>query len=265
MRSVLSLFILISLSLSALSQNDTINQTDLNGKRTGYWIKYYPNKQIQYEGFFINGLPVGTLKRFYPSGIIKATLSRHPDSLTVHADIFDEEGILRARGTYIHQQKEGIWSFYSDNSKLMLRITYHLDKIHGVASRYYANGSIMEHTNWVQNRLEGLQILYDKQERKKAEISYIANQMHGSYRIFNYRGIIEINGMYKNGLKDGKWQYFKNDGSLDYELIYSKGQVMNPEIMDSIQQRSFMQYEKNRLVLKDPLSYLNQPSKYFRN
>ncbi|MEA1876663.1 MAG: hypothetical protein U9N86_07345 [Bacteroidota bacterium] len=265
MKPVISLFLFMIFIQSISGQNDTVNQKDQQGNRTGYWIKYHPNGQIQYEGYFFNNLPVGTLNRYYPSGITKATLNRHPDSLLVHAAIFDEEGILRAKGPYIHQKKAGIWSFFSVKNDLILRITYKQDNIHGVASRYYANGNLMENTNWILNRLQGLQILYDEQGRKKAEINYFASQMHGAYRVFNFRGIIEINGMYKNGLKDGKWQYFKADGKLDYELIYSQGKLQNPEVMDSIQRQSFEQYEKNRLILKDPLSYLEQPSKYFRN
>lgn len=265
MKSVFSLFILIIFFQTLSGQNDTINQIDQQGNRTGYWIKHYPNGQIQYEGYFVNSLPVGTLKRYYPSGITKATLSRHRDSIMVHASIFDQEGILRVYGTYISQKKDGIWSFFSNKKDLVMKITYHEDRIHGVASRFYANGNLMENTNWVLNSLQGLQILYDEQERKKAEINYFANQMHGAYRVFNSRGIIEINGMYNNGLKKGKWQYFKTDGKLDYELFFLEGQIQNPEVMNSIQQRSFEQYKKNRLILKDPMSYLDQPSKYFRN
>jgi len=265
MKSIISMFILMMAIQTLVGQTDTINQLDLDGKRIGYWAKYYPNGQIQYEGYFSEDLPLGTFKRYYPNGIIKATLSRNPDSILIHASIFDESGNLRATGSYINQQKDGLWSFFSNKQELMLRITYQRDNINGVASRYYAGGMVMEKTNWVLNSLQGLQILYDEQERKKAEIHYFANRMHGSYRVFNSRGIIEINGSYSKGLKKGKWQYFNADGKIDYELIYKDGKLQNPEVMDSIQQRSFEQYEKNRLILKDPTSYLDQPAKYFRN
>ena len=101
-------------------QTDTINKTDSQGKRIGYWVKQFPNGQIQYEGRFAEGMPVGTLKRYYESGIIKATLSRHPDSLLVHAVLYDEKGKPRASGPYLNQKKEKELSFELNNRVLQL-------------------------------------------------------------------------------------------------------------------------------------------------
>lgn len=249
----------------ALGQNDTTNQLDQQGRRKGYWIKYYPNGQIQYEGYFAENLPVGTLKRYYAEGGIKATLTRHPDSLLVHGEIFDEKGTLRAQGNYLNQMKEGLWYFFGTNHELVLSVTYREDRLHGVASRYFSNGQALEQTNWSQNKLQGLQILFDEKGHKKAEINYFANQMHGPYRVFGPSGFMEVNGTYKKDLKDGKWQYFKPDGQLDYELIYQEGLLLNPEVMNQLQQESFKNYEENKLLLKDPMKYLNDPGSYFKN
>lgn len=263
MKYLVSIFIMFLSTLFTFAQNDTTNQMDHNGMRTGYWLKHYPNGQIQYEGYFSENLPIGTLTRYYENGQIKATLTGKPKQQLVDAKIFDKDGIRRASGFYLNQRKDGLWSFYTDKNELLLTITYKQDKLHGLISKYYANGNLMENTNWINNHLQGLQILYNELGKKKAEIHYFADKMHGLYKVFNDEGLLEITGLYSAGLKEGKWQYFKESGSIDYELIYKDGVLLNPEIMDKKQRESFKLYEKNRLILKDPMLYLNDPIEYF--
>ncbi len=71
----LLVFFLSFFSLFTLAQEKSLNQLDLQGRKTGLWKTYYDNGKLQYESRFENGYPVGTMKRYYPGGILKAELN----------------------------------------------------------------------------------------------------------------------------------------------------------------------------------------------
>ena len=45
-----------------------MNQRNNNGKRTGYWEKYYSNGQLWYKGHYDNGNQVGYWEKYYSDG-----------------------------------------------------------------------------------------------------------------------------------------------------------------------------------------------------
>ncbi|HKK81201.1 MAG TPA: hypothetical protein VJ909_03065, partial [Prolixibacteraceae bacterium] len=77
-KSISTLIFLLFMAGYSFSQNntsiDTINQYNQHGEKTGYWEKYYDNGNIQYIGYFKNGMPVGSMKRYDKSGNLKATM-----------------------------------------------------------------------------------------------------------------------------------------------------------------------------------------------
>ena len=48
----------------------------------------------------------------------------------------------------------------------------------------------------------------------------------GVHKIWSSKGILISTGKYKNGLKNGKWQHFKNDGTQDRFYKYKNGVLM---------------------------------------
>jgi len=250
---------LLAFSLQAIGQHDTLNRTDNQGKKTGYWISYDPAGLKIYEGFFREGRPVGRFLRFHSNGKIRAEMNYLPDGIRVETRLFDPEGRMRAQGTYLNQLKEGIWSFYSERKNPVYRIHYSNGKVHGEALRYDANGALIEQTRWINNTISGLQIIFYPDNKPQAKINYRAGVIDGPYELLFPDGKTEVQGVYAAGLKTGKWVYYQPDGQTDYILNYQNGKLLNPEILDARQRESFDRYEKNRLLLKDPQDFLNNP------
>jgi len=261
---IIGITILVS-SLLVHGQNQDINKLDVNGKRTGLWISHYPGGEIKYRGQFFEGNPVDTLERYYENGNRKAIMITNPDTELYSARLFDQEGILRASGSYLNQRKHGLWFFYNISGKVLMEINYQQDTVEGVAKRYFASGDIMEKTSWINNELSGQQIIYNESGKKSAEISYKFGKMNGIFKTYNSFGFMSTYGKYNNGLKEGKWQYFDEKGQAEFQLQYESGILLNPEIMDSLQKISFDQYERNRTLLKDPKNYFDDPFSYIRN
>ena len=122
-------FIVLILAMSLLSvlsqaQQDTVNQLDKAGRKTGYWVAKYPEGQIMYEGYFLHDQPVGVLNRYYPNGKLKARLTSLDEPGLYDGQLFDEEGLLRASGNYQHQKKHGEWKFFSGSGVVVLVFHY---------------------------------------------------------------------------------------------------------------------------------------------
>ena len=64
-----------SLSLGVFAQNDTINQTDANGLRQGYWIKKYDDGAKKAEGYFKDGKQIGDFSHYYPTGALQTKIN----------------------------------------------------------------------------------------------------------------------------------------------------------------------------------------------
>ena len=118
----LILLFLISFSLKVAAQSDTLNRTDKQGRKTGYWISRDPSGIKIYEGSFSEGRPAGKMLRYHANGKIRAEMNYQPGAARVDARLFDTEGRIRAEGTYLNQLKDGTWSFYSEKKNPVFRM-----------------------------------------------------------------------------------------------------------------------------------------------
>ena len=50
--------------------------------------------------------------------------------------------------------------------------------------------------------------------------SYLNGVREGESTLYHPNGIIYSQGMYKNGVKDGRWQFFNNENNLDTTITY---------------------------------------------
>ena len=255
----LFILFLIAFGLNANAQQDTLNRTDNQGRKTGYWISHDQSGLKVYEGSFREGKPVGHFIRYHSNGKTRADMNYLPDGKSVNTRLFDPEGRMRAEGTYVNQLKNGLWSFYSEKNIPVYQINYLNGKVHGEARRYDASGSLIEQTQWKNNIINGLQIIFYHENKPQAKINYLDGTIDGEYELFFPDGTTEVKGLYASGLKTGKWVYNKSNGQTDFILNYKNGKLLNPEILNARQQEAFDRYEKNRNLLKDPKDFLNNP------
>jgi len=94
MKKLLLLFILSLTSFLSYSQDKKINQLDSNGCKTGLWIEYYSNGNVEVESEYKDGLKNGLTKCYY------------------------ENGELWEIGYFINNKLEGISITYSKNGKI---------------------------------------------------------------------------------------------------------------------------------------------------
>ncbi len=147
--------------------------------------------------------------------------------------------------------KEGPLEVKNDSGKIKYRGMVNDGRIDGVFKTYFLDGNIQSSVNYRDGKVSGkATFYYDAPGQKvKAEMVFDENeQMKGEYTEFYENGskkavlevddgklngdatfyydsnIIKIEGSYKNGVKNGKWKNYTEDGNILDKEKFKKGQ-----------------------------------------
>lgn len=218
------LYPLFSLCLcSSLQLHAQHNYIDSLGQKQGEWIKYEQGKKV-YEGFFVNNQPQGRFLRYYPDGRLMAKMNYVPNSAQVYTEIYYPKSHLKrqAKGKYIGKAKDSLWQYFTPQGHLQSEGSYSLDKKEGLW-KFYEQGRLVHAATYRADSLDGKQCYYNANGQISKETYYQAQERHGSFRLYYTNGYTRVLGQYVHGEPDGSWQYFNDDGSLQYQEIYAKG------------------------------------------
>ena len=64
------------------------NQLDAEGRKTGHWKVEYPNGKTRYEAEFVEGLPVGEMRRCYENGALEDRMIFESDGSRSYAYLY---------------------------------------------------------------------------------------------------------------------------------------------------------------------------------
>ena len=115
-----------------------INQYTHDGKKTGYWEKYYDNGQLDSKGPYKNGKREGYWEYYY------------------------DDGGLMSKGYFKNNEKDGIWEDYFGNGQLMYRSAYDNGINDGIWEAYYNNGQLRNTGSYINDNREGIWEFYNK-------------------------------------------------------------------------------------------------------
>jgi antitoxin component YwqK of YwqJK toxin-antitoxin module len=238
-----------------------INQTDANGLRQGFWQKQQPNGRLMYEGNFKDGKPVGEWKRYHPGGQVKAIIKYHTDSDSAFTQLFDEWGKKVAEGNYLKEKKAGLWVYFSEGRKVSDEHFVNGEK-QGKSHRYYKSGEVWEETDWIGGKQEGSYRVFFQSGEPFFQCKMSNNQRNGLCLTYFQNGRVELEANYKNGLRHGEWKYFDDQGKYLYSLFYNEGEILNPDVRDSISNLQIKMMEVRKDSVPDPEKYMQDPSEY---
>lgn len=175
----------------------------------GYNIFYHPNGVKASEGYMRDGKPEGYWKTY------------------------NESGVLVAEGNRVDHQLDSTWTFYNEEGKAVLMINYDKGLKEGIR-RTVREDEIMDET-FSADIKHGPTTVYYPEGQVKRLVIYNNGLEEGFAREFSPEGIVttlieyrrgfvvdreNINRVDKNGLKQGKWKYFFEDGRVKLEGIY---------------------------------------------
>lgn len=157
---------------------DTINQTDANGKRQGWWMLWNdesPSKKGEFrqEGKYIDGKKTGVWTRYFLPSYKKEYqitfinwIAKWPAKFYYKDGTLQEEGIRN--GTL--QVRIGDYKYYHENSQLSY--DWHYDesgKRQWIQTYYYENGNVMIVWKWINGQEDWLIEIFNEDGSRKQD------------------------------------------------------------------------------------------------
>ena len=234
-----------------LYNNDTINYTDANSLKQGYWIYFgkdkripgYKEDQIVEEGNYVDNRKTGLWKKYFKNGKLQNEITYKNNRPNGHAKIYYDNGNLKEEGLWkgnkwvgnykfyhengsIYQsfafntrgKREGTQEYYYDSGQLMIEGKWEDGKENGVIKEYYEDGEIRSEKFFAGGALDpGSTIIYEKKEPVKEKPKVVSRVIvqkdeKPNIGIFDGNGLHKLFNRNKQVSKDGM---FKNNKLID--------------------------------------------------
>jgi antitoxin component YwqK of YwqJK toxin-antitoxin module len=256
--TILSLLLLL-ISQITPAQNavrDTLNRTDTQGRKQGYWEKYDSRGILLYRGYFVNGRPAGEFRRYFDNGKVKSLLYYHPASDTVDVTFFYMNGKKAATGQYVNKKKNGEWRYFSYyHDSLSYLENYRNDLKEGPSIKFYPSGDTAEIIDFKANKKNGRWIQYYPGGQVKLTATYVNDKLEGKFSMYYPDGKNQLQGTYHYDVRQGKWYLFNKKGILVQSISYTDGIPDNLEELTREQSALLDSLEKNKGKFLDPEKY----------
>lgn len=257
-RSLIFLIVLL-ISSNLIAQNvgqvgDTlINYTDINGDKQGFWKKEYPNGKLMYEGYFRNNLPVGTFKRYYDTGQLKAEMKYDMDGVLCRSKLYYKSKKIAAEGNYINQKKDSIWNYYAEYGVKIYVENYKNGVLNGLVEKYFWSGKgKCEEIIFVDGKMDGPWIHYFENGSKKMIANHKMGVRTGEFLSYYTNGNKRLEGVYEKGLKHGEWIFYNEDGSIKKRVEFVKDKAVNQNLIDDELSKEIKEAEENKERYEEP-------------
>jgi antitoxin component YwqK of YwqJK toxin-antitoxin module len=179
------------------------------------------------------------------------------------AQLFDEQGKLVASGKYAGQKKTGEWKYMANNQIISTEI-YLNGKKNGTSKRYYKTGELLEEANWQDDRLHGNYRSYFQDGKPYLECKYAEGKRNGAFKTSFPNGELELDAFYTDDVRDKDWNYYDQTGKLLYTLKYELGNLLNPEVQDSLEKTKDGIFSTKESNIPDPEKFMQNPEEYMQ-
>ncbi len=222
--------LIATVSFAQVTKSDTLNKTDVKGKKQGYWKKY-SHDTLKYEGRFKDDMPTGEFKYYYNNGKLKAVSKFATGGKFCSTIMYYPSGKKEADGFFTNQKKDSVWKYYTENDTVNAEEHYKNCLKNGDWKFFYSNGVLNEEVYWVNGVRNGLWKMYYSDGSLKSECKIINDKREGLFKFYFPSGKVLMSGLYKAGLKDGVWMHFTEEGLAKKKETYDKGILKKTEIL----------------------------------
>ena len=250
LKITISILLLLT-TLSVTGQDQQINQVDAQGRKHGEWKKEYPNGQTIYSGQFNHGEPVGTFKRYYPDGTLKAKMEYSTPN-KVYTQLYNKDGKKQAEGIYLNRNKDSTWVIYDEQGNIVSKENYNDGTRDGKSVKYYPGGEPAEIINWNSGKKDGMFKQFFDNGEVKMQGRYVEGLLDGYLTLFYPNGYKKVEGKYVENLREGDWVYYNEHGDTTQVLNYTNGVPENQDSLERIETEEINKLENMKGKYKDP-------------
>mgnify|MGYP006281872019 CR=1 FL=1 len=214
----------------------------------GYHVFKYPNGSVSSEGYIRDGKPDGYWLSYYVTGVLKSEGKRRNHLLDSMWVFYRQTGDTLEKIDYLYGKKSGYYLKYRRDPAYGLYIwsreLYAMDKRQGTAYQYYPDGSIKLTIPYTEGKKQGLSREYDIEGNIITLYEYNNDFLVSRERVNRKDG---------EGLKQGVWKEFYENGNLKNEMTYRDGMLHGyyKEYNDKGILTSTMLYDKGKIVEED--------------
>lgn len=203
--------------------------------KQGLTTYYYPDSTIYKTINFVDGREEGLAKEYAEDGRV-VTLTTYKKGYVVSREKINR---LDASG-----RKQGLWKFFHDNGTVRLEGNFSNDLKDGYFKEYDEDGKLIATSKWIEGekqedavelvRLEVAKDYYPDGSVKTMQ-TYRNGVAQGVRRDYDQEGNIVSGALYQDGekvgegitledgVRDGDWKEFYNNGALKAEGVYDEG------------------------------------------
>lgn len=218
-------------SISLLFAQTEWNKTNAKGEKHGKWRELHENSKVtKYEGEFINGKPTGTFTYYYPNKALKSIMvfDKNPD--ISRCTMFDDDGKKNAFGKFYKKEKDSVWTYFSPPGFVSYKETYRNGILHGEKLIFYPPANerstaqqIYQQFYYVNGILEGSVKEFYPDGKLKMDGIYANDNLHGDVKKYHPNGKLFFTERYKNGKRHGWWYTFDETGKERGRVLYQDG------------------------------------------
>jgi antitoxin component YwqK of YwqJK toxin-antitoxin module/Tfp pilus assembly protein PilF len=196
---------------------------DESGKQNGLSINYDFDGKKYEELEFVKG-SLKSIKYFDKNGketVLATKKGKTLDYIRVYSN-----GVVRTSGTYVDDDRDGVWKYFDRYGNLIRRENYVKGLLQDTITTYYSNGQIKTMSLIKDNNYEGLFLEYD---------------------IF---GDLIREGTFKNDSYDNAWYSYFPDGSMKNKNFYVQDDKQGFQITYDIKGKlsSMEEYDNGRII-----------------
>lgn len=250
----------ILLACNLFAQNDSINITDQNQQKQGFWIQYFESSnQVFEEGTYLNNLKSGLWKQFTVDGIPISEITYSHNKPNGYAKLYHsngqlaEEGLWKEEvwvGNYISYYESGTikyaWNFseegyrngkqdyFHENGKQMISGDWKKGKESGVIKRFNENGALIEEQTFDNGKINPeLTVQYSPElnvVKKEKTIELLSDTTQAAaLKLFNATGVRKLFDKKRRLWQDG---YFEEGKLINGKRYFynSLNEVIKTEI-----------------------------------
>jgi antitoxin component YwqK of YwqJK toxin-antitoxin module len=203
-RALLSILILF-LVFGLFSQ---VNQIDSIGRKQGLWTRNWEHsKKTEYEGRFVDDIPIGQFRYYYPDGQVRSIIE-HVNSRAAFVTFYFENEEVMSEGFYKDRLRDSLWLNYDRSGLTLSAERFKKNKLNGKRVVFY-----------LRNQLERGEL------RILNETNFVDSLKQGDFACYFSSGALQERGQYLNDLKNGKWQLYDSNGGIESERTYKNGKL----------------------------------------
>lgn len=216
-------------------QDEVLEERFTNDVKDGLTITYYIDGSVKRSVNFVNGFEEGTAREFDAEGTIIALVEYR------RGLVIDRENINR---TDKKGQKQGRWKYFHENGKVKIEGIYRDNKRNGYFKEYDDKGMLVDIGRFINDERQpdapeivklDVKTDYYPNGKPKTVASYKGDTPEGIRRDYDTSGKVVASFVFSNGkitgegiiddegVKDGPWKEYYEEGQLRAEGLYNFG------------------------------------------